>query len=281
MELSHVGAHCAVETCRQRDFLPFCCTACNLKFCLEHRTPAQHACSEEPAAKVSAVECPVCGAVVAAKGREGIDEAVARHMDGGCKESAAVKAPRCAVGGCRNKDVLRLRCEACRAVTCVSHRAPDQHSCPSVAPVATAAPRGGGGEAAAPSTASRVGARVRALMSSLHSKRKVPASGMVMRQAAAGDAKVPPERRWYAEVQYGLRGKNGWVFLNSSWSVGKAVDALAAMGGMDNRNDVKEAPKLCLFDLQTGQPLSSLTLLRDLPSGTMVLLLDTEASVFE
>jgi hypothetical protein len=44
---------------------------------------------------------------------------------------------------------------------------------------------------------------------------------------------------------------------------------------------VQGVAKLFLFDLSTGLPLSNLTLLRDLPSGQMVLLLDTEASVFE
>ncbi len=38
---------------------------------------------------------------------------------------------------------------------------------------------------------------------------------------------------------------------------------------------------MLLFDLGTGQPLSNLALLRDLPSGQLVLLLDTEASVYE
>jgi hypothetical protein len=71
------------------------------------------------------------------------------------------------------------------------------------------------------------------------------------------------------------------VFLNSAWSVGRAIDALATMGAVENRNDQLDAPKLLLFDLSTGVPLSNLLLLRDLPSGRMALLLDTEASVYE
>ena len=71
------------------------------------------------------------------------------------------------------------------------------------------------------------------------------------------------------------------MFLNSQWSVGRAVDALAALGGLENRNDQRDAAKLLLFDLRTGLPLAGLTLLRDLPSGQLTLLLDTEASVYD
>ena len=204
MELSHVGAHCAMRICNERDFLPFTCSECQKKFCLAHRTPAAHECAAEPAAKVSAVSCPVCGAVVAARGGQSVDEAVAAHMDAGCQETD-LKAPRCSVAGCRNRDILRLRCEACSVLTCVAHRAPDQHLCPSVAPAAEAARAHSNNAAAAPSASTRVGNRVRALMATLHSKHKKPATAMAMRQAALGDAKVS--------------GAAGVVGVDSHWCI--------------------------------------------------------------
>jgi predicted nucleic acid binding AN1-type Zn finger protein len=199
-----VGAHCALDTCNERDFLPFVCSACQKKYCLAHRTPAQHECGAEPAAKISAASCPLCGAVVSARKGQTLDDAVATHMDGGC-QGTDVKAPRCAVANCRNRDILRLKCDGCGVVTCVAHRAPNQHACPSVAATPAVAEKNGNSNNAAPSSASRVANRVRALMSNLHSQHKKPATAMAMKQGAQGDAKIPPERRWYAEVHYGLK----------------------------------------------------------------------------
>ena len=114
-----------------------------------------------------------------------------------------------------------------------------------------------------------------------------------------GDAKLTPEQRWYAEVHFGVAGAGTWVFLNKNFSVGRAVDYLADLGKIQNRNDDKNAPKLQLFDLviqffssenvlflpfffqqSSGEQMSNLVLLRDLSSGTMVLLLDTAENVF-
>ena len=36
-EFADLGARCSLETCKQQDFLPFVCDACNRTFCLEHR----------------------------------------------------------------------------------------------------------------------------------------------------------------------------------------------------------------------------------------------------
>ncbi len=301
MELSHVGATCSLSSCRTRDFLPFTCSGCNSVFCSSHRRPEQHAClssSSSSQAHASTASCPLCGAVVVAGKNESLDVAVSRHVDQGCPK---LEVSRCAVAACTRykDDVLRMRCEDCKKITCVHHRfkgsrfpprlffkrflsfrAPDLHNCSSVKaqppPVATAS------AVVAPSAATRVGNRVRALMAVLHSKNKgKKSSAMVMRQQALGDASLPAERRWHAEVHFGLGSEGRLVFVNCNFSIGKAIDVLAALGKMENNNDKKGASKLCLFDLATGTALSNLTLLRDLPNGKMVLLLDTESSVFE
>lgn len=219
----------------------------------------------------------MCGQVVVAA--RGLDEAMSRHLDAGCP-STELRAPLCAVALCRSaKDVLRMRCADCGKVTCVAHRAPDLHACNTL--LASSNVTTTTTTVAAPSAASRVGNRVRALMASLQKKKK-PANNMVMRQQALGDAKIPPESRFYAEVHFGLgTGKVNLVFLNKAFSVGKAIDVLATLGKVPNNNDKPGMPKLHLFNLETGEQLANLTLLRDLPSGSLVLLLDTEASVFE
>lgn len=44
MDLSHIGAHCAVSSCNVRDFLPIYCE-CQQKFCSDHISPELHNCS--------------------------------------------------------------------------------------------------------------------------------------------------------------------------------------------------------------------------------------------
>lgn len=46
MEFSDIGAHCELEGCNQKDFLPFECEYCHKKFCLEHRLVAKHNCEK-------------------------------------------------------------------------------------------------------------------------------------------------------------------------------------------------------------------------------------------
>ncbi len=78
MELSNVGAHCALDTCKQRDFLPFVCSpGCGKQFCLEHRTYRAHNCRQEPKDVNDAVECPKCGAVVAPEPGKDLNEVAA------------------------------------------------------------------------------------------------------------------------------------------------------------------------------------------------------------
>jgi predicted nucleic acid binding AN1-type Zn finger protein len=222
MELSNVGATCALSSCRQRDFLPFSCTNCHQKFCLDHRTPASHHCFALEASSANTAECPVCGQVVIARSGESLDLAVATHMDAGCKKTTVV-AQKCLVPSCKNHDVLRLKCDGCGRISCVAHRSPDLHDCPSIKQAA--APNNSNNNSVLPPVAaSRVGNRVRALMSSLHKKKKTNSSAMVMRQTAEGDAKLAVERRWCCVdcLQY-----NGVLFLTFA-GLRKFISVLAA-----------------------------------------------------
>lgn len=44
MEFPKVGTHCAIDTCKQDDFLPFTCTHCTEIFCKNHFNIVSHNC---------------------------------------------------------------------------------------------------------------------------------------------------------------------------------------------------------------------------------------------
>lgn len=104
MEFGHVGAHCALEECRQLDFLPWTCEACGLSFCLKHKEPQQHQCAvaDNPHAQSSLPP-----------------------------SSAAPQSVVCSLAGCRRAEFVRIECPNCLQHYCLKHRHPELHACQS------------------------------------------------------------------------------------------------------------------------------------------------------
>lgn len=46
MEFCDLGMHCSLKECNRQDYLPFQCKYCKKFYCLEHRFPFKHYCSE-------------------------------------------------------------------------------------------------------------------------------------------------------------------------------------------------------------------------------------------
>lgn len=208
-------------------------------------------------------------------------------MDAGCKST--VQKISCSYKGCRNKEILKLRCEHCRKQFCVAHR---EHGCvfSDAKPTksnnsnnSSTSGKTGGGDSS--SFAAQMSERVRNLMKNLHSKKKKnpQQQKMVMKQQAKGDPKLDLEKRFYVEVHfpYDSKVKPMWVYLNKNFSVGKSVDIICDLGKITNRNDKPGQPKLYLFDLATGEKLSNLVVLRNLKSGEMVWLLETDEGIMK
>ncbi|OII76961.1 hypothetical protein cand_023040 [Cryptosporidium andersoni] len=51
-ELEEIGCNCNYKECKALDFLPFLCSGCNLKFCINHRNPHDHKCKDGSNSKV-------------------------------------------------------------------------------------------------------------------------------------------------------------------------------------------------------------------------------------
>lgn len=130
-----LGDHCSVSHCRQRDFLPFKCSACEEVFCLEHRTHAAHACSvAEHRDQSTTAICPLCARLLKIEAGQDPNAVFESHTAQGCDPAnydRVMKKPRCPAPGCKER--LNLvnthTCKHCATAVCMGHRFPDDHSC--------------------------------------------------------------------------------------------------------------------------------------------------------
>ncbi|XP_075903650.1 AN1-type zinc finger protein 1 isoform X3 [Nelusetta ayraudi] len=94
-----IGKHCQIESCHQKDFLPFVCDFCSGVFCLEHRGKDAHSCSQQ--------------------------EPVKRESR---SEGGSTSYP-CSFEECKRKELLPVICPQCEKHFCLAHRHQNDHKC--------------------------------------------------------------------------------------------------------------------------------------------------------
>lgn len=132
MEFPTLGKRCSFATCRQLDFLPFKCGACEHIFCLEHRTAEAHSCQAPAFIEDRRVPtCPLCQKPVSVAEGEDVNTKINEHIDGGCKAAhvEAKKSKRCTAKRCRTSELFPVQCNKCRRQFCLKHRHPQDHEC--------------------------------------------------------------------------------------------------------------------------------------------------------
>ncbi|CAH9092403.1 unnamed protein product [Cuscuta epithymum] len=128
-----LGSHCQNSDCRQLDFLPFRCDACDHVFCSEHRSYKSHDCPKSDHNNRKVVICETCSMSMETTGCDGEDEkaVLLRHEKSGHCDPKKKKKPTCPVRRC--KDVLTFSntsyCKTCRIRVCLKHRFPADHGC--------------------------------------------------------------------------------------------------------------------------------------------------------
>lgn len=137
MEFPELGANCALTTCKQLDFLPMKCDACAKLFCKEHIKYTEHNCENAYKKDIQVPVCPLCNKAVPVPRGEQPDIKVGDHIDRDCQSDPAVAKRkaylnRCSVKGCKQKELVPVRCESCRQNFCLKHRHEQDHSCSAV-----------------------------------------------------------------------------------------------------------------------------------------------------
>ncbi|GLJ27940.1 hypothetical protein SUGI_0548770 [Cryptomeria japonica] len=123
-----LGKHCNEKSCRQLDFLPFRCDACDGVFCAEHSSFARHSCPNANMRDRVVAICPACKISVEKAFKEEDSVALQRHS---CDPAKSRKATVCPVKRC--KEILSFQntysCKSCGQKTCMKHRFPSDHAC--------------------------------------------------------------------------------------------------------------------------------------------------------
>ncbi|CAN0337888.1 unnamed protein product [Pylaiella littoralis] len=132
MEFHDLGKHCSVENCGQQDFLPFRCNACTNVFCLDHRSHAEHSCTNANFKDKRVLECPTCDKVL--RRPPGVDHSILlqRHLASGCVDGVRKARPNkigCSAQGCRGSEFVKVSCGTCRKNFCFKHRHEQDHKC--------------------------------------------------------------------------------------------------------------------------------------------------------
>uniref|UniRef100_A0A4P6D7F7 Putative zinc finger an1 type protein rhodnius neglectus n=1 Tax=Rhodnius prolixus TaxID=13249 RepID=A0A4P6D7F7_RHOPR len=134
MEFPELGKHCSFNICNRLDFLPLKCDACQNIFCYEHIRYETHKCAAGCLKDVQVPVCPLCNKPVSSSRGQRPDIAVGHHIDNDCQSDPAVGCRqvfkhRCALKGCKKKEVVPIKCNDCNFNYCVTHRHSTDHNC--------------------------------------------------------------------------------------------------------------------------------------------------------
>lgn len=117
---------CMQRGCTQIDLLGAKCRDCKKFFCSRHMLKVQHSCALDMKA-AALVECPICKQIVYPESNEPIDTTVAKHIDGGCRQTAKPSPPPerlnfCSAPNCSRNEASLIVCPNCGNSYCVDHR---------------------------------------------------------------------------------------------------------------------------------------------------------------
>ncbi|XP_053554178.1 AN1-type zinc finger protein 2B [Bombina bombina] len=134
MEFPDLGKHCSESTCKQLDFLPLKCDACEQIFCKDHITYALHKCTSAYKKDVQVPVCPLCNTPIPVTRGQTPDIVVGEHIDRDCKSDPAqqkrkIFTNKCGKPGCRQKELIKVICDDCQGNFCLKHRHPLDHDC--------------------------------------------------------------------------------------------------------------------------------------------------------
>ncbi|KAK4323406.1 hypothetical protein Pmani_005900 [Petrolisthes manimaculis] len=228
MEFPDLGQQCQVSSCSQLDFLPIKCHFCGESYCKHHFLPQQHKCIGEN------------------------DQAKTTEIPESPGEKVGGKKYLCEVKGCRGWELAPVICPACTNNFCLAHRHQADHECSSYQlsenPMSQAAMK-----------IQEITNRLDAADSKKGQGRKsdklaAKVQLMKLKQRSSGKSGLPQEERLYFLVMLpkGSPTTSLPVFVSHHWVVGVAVDNIASLAKLPNRNNVVGADKLVLFRTSDG-----------------------------
>jgi len=134
MELPHIGKHCSIKSCNLLDFLPFNCDICKKVFCKDHYEYEKHDCKEAFTRDVQVPVCPLCNKPIPVRKNQIADVVVGAHIDQDCQSLPAKNKRktfkhRCSMRGCKQNEMIEVKCPKCHLNFCLRHRHEKDHQC--------------------------------------------------------------------------------------------------------------------------------------------------------
>ena len=219
MELPDIGTQCALEICKQLDFLPIKCNNCSKIFCKDHCSLDGHNC-----------ECL----------KESTD----------IKKSNYEQKPKCNFEKCEKSVVTK--CPICDTEFCMDHRLEKDHKCTKVYEnhIEDSLPKT---QALVSSIlASKKPKQSRDTKTIKNQKMAAKVQLMKLKMKAQGSKYIPTSERFYFGIKSAKKEMKP-VFVCIKWPFGKALDSIADLVGLENKNNVAGAAKLKLFKNIDGQ----------------------------
>ncbi|XP_040565341.1 AN1-type zinc finger protein 1 [Lepeophtheirus salmonis] len=221
-EFTDIGSQCSFPSCRQLDFLPVKCNYCEENFCTEHSFPEKHECPNFSQQEIK-------------------------------EKSHGPVSPlyfKCQFKDCKEKEIAEICCSMCHITTCLTHRHPKDHDCPSNVPGKD--PLGDTKEHIKNLNLESEEVKKRKLRTDKAKKTAARVQLMKLKMNAIGAKSIPTDDRIFFKIV--LPKKNPLsVYVSKDWSWGKALDSIANLANMPNKNNIStESKKLLLFHFSDG-----------------------------
>ncbi|XP_053977087.1 AN1-type zinc finger protein 1-like [Hylaeus volcanicus] len=226
MEFPDTGERCSVEDCKQLNFLPFECNHCHDIFCKEHFHIASHKCSGY---------------------RENVTNTKTKASSYTCSDES-----------CKETSPIELPCIKCKRHFCLQHR---YHGCLEYSNEEKTTklkkwqiPKKQFAEAKAIVDQEISDKLKKSKNTAMANKVRL----MRIKGSAVGPKNVPVNERCYFLVYPSTKisnknvGPSKGIYVNTNWTIGKAIDSMADILKVTNNNNTAGAPKLQLFHHSTG-----------------------------
>lgn len=239
-ELPKLGKHCDYYNCNELDFLPVKCNYCKYTFCKEHFNYDAHNC-----------------------------ESWKKVGDNNPNFVSDVPTYRCKFTSCKKVEEMQIICPKCSDNFCMAHRLEQDHECGYKKPDHM------------PKTANLVSQIVEGhkhngvdanqrknpkILTAKAQKTAAKVQLMKLKQNSVGQKSIPTNDRIHFRVhlpliKVGLKKcseRTRGIFVSKSWCLGKVLDNICDLCGVENKNNVGDdsnQKKVRLFKHSTGELL--------------------------
>lgn len=234
MEIPNLGKHCAQEHCNQLDFLPLQCR-CGKVFCSEHLNTHIQTCIES----------------------KFLSEDELRTI-----ENIFI----CSKQGCKERSVVPLVCQRCKKHFCIHHRHLTECEEKSKTEIEKERERYAEPVRQFQEAKAAVDKEIENSLSQAKKKHKnkemaAKVQLMKIKNKASGQKSIPTTDRVYFNIilpqNVDKAVKSIPVFVSKTWSLGRAIDAVADECKLQNNNNKSTGPRLRLFKSDDKNIVSS------------------------